>query len=417
MKIVLFIKLFRESYLSAFQSIVVNKLRTILSLLGITIGIFAVISVFTVVDSLEHSIRESIKSLGNDVLFVQKWPWAFTNDYPWWKYMNRPIPVLKELNEIQNRSHEAEAAAFVISASRTLKYQNNSVENSSMLAVTHEYSRIMNVDIAYGRYFSPAESNGGRNVAIIGNTIVENLFGNENALDKMIKIAGRNVKIIGVLKKRGDDNFNSTDEQVIIPLNYGRNLVDLNDEELNAFIVVKAKKAVSNEELGEELTGILRAIRKLKPAAEDNFAINESSMVTKGLDDFFRLLKMAGWFIGGFSLLVGGFGIANIMFVSVKERTHLIGIQKSIGAKNYFILLEFLFEAVFLCLIGGVVGLILVFIGSAVASKFMDMDLLLTMGNILFGITISIVIGLIAGLIPAYSASRLNPVDAIRTAQ
>jgi len=417
MKIMLFIKLFRESYLSAFQSLVVNKLRTLLSLLGITIGIFTVISVFTVVDSLEHSIRESIKSLGNNVLFVQKWPWAFGGDYPWWKYMNRPVPDMKELSEIQKRSHQTEAAAFAISATRTLKYQNNSVENAAVLAVTHDYNQVMPVDIASGRYFSYSESNGGKNVVILGNTVAENLFGSENPLDKIIKISGRNVNVIGILKKKGDDSFNSTDEQVMLPVNYAKNLMDIRDDELNPFIIVKAKPMISNEELTDELTGILRSVRRLKPSVEDDFAINESSLLTKGFESLFTIVTFAGWFIGGFSLLVGGFGIANIMFVSVKERTHIIGIQKSIGAKNYFIMLEFLFEAVILSLIGGLVGLILVFAGSAVASKIMGMDLLLTSGNVIFGVTISIIIGLIAGVLPAYVASRLNPVDAIRTAQ
>lgn len=417
MKIMLFLKLFRESYLSAFQSLVVNKLRTLLSLLGITIGIFTVISVFTVVDSLENSITESIKSLGNNVLFIQKWPWAFGSDYPWWKYMNRPVPDLKELSEIQKRSHETEAAAFAISTSRTLKYQNNNVENAAVMAVTHDYNLVMPIDIASGRYFSYTESNGGKNVVILGNTIAENLFGTESALDKIIKISGRNVCVIGILKKKGDDSFNSTDEQVILPVNYAKNIMDIRDDELNPFILVKAKPTISNEELTDELTGILRSVRKLKPSVEDDFAINESSLLTKGFEALFSIVTFAGWFIGGFSLLVGGFGIANIMFVSVKERTHIIGIQKSIGAKNYFILFEFLFEAVILSLIGGIVGLILVFTGSAIASKIMEMNLLLTPGNVIFGVTISIVIGLIAGVLPAYTASRLNPVDAIRKAQ
>lgn len=415
MKIFLFFKLFRESYLSAFQSVILNKLRTILSLLGITIGIFAVISVFTVVDSLENSIRESIKSLGNNVLFIQKWPWDFGKDFPWWKYINRPVPSLKELAEIQKRSQGVESAAFAISTSRTVKYLNSSVENSYLVAITHDYGKVMNTEIASGRYFSIAESNGGKNVAIIGNTIAESLFGSDDPLNKIIKISGRNVSVIGIMRKNGDDNFNSTDEQVIVPVNYARNLVDINDDDLNPFIVVKAKKMVSNEELTDELTGLLRSVRRLKPSVEEDFAINESSMLTKGLDDLFSIIRLAGWFIGGFSLLVGGFGIANIMFVSVKERTHLIGIQKSIGAKNYFILLEFLFEAVFLCVIGGVIGLLLVLAGSAIASKLIEMNLFLTAGNVVFGITISITIGLIAGVLPAYSASRLNPVDAIRT--
>lgn len=414
----LFVKLIKESWVSALQSMVVNKLRTFLSLLGITIGIFAIVSVFTVVDSLENSIRESIKSLGDNVLFVQKWPWEFGSEYAWWKYMNRPVPDLKELYEIQKRLQGAEASALAVTGSRTLKYLNNSVENAVVLAVTQDFNKAMTLEISEGRYFSYSEMNGGKNVAIIGSSIAENLFPNESPLGKAFKISGRNVNVIAIIKKKGEDNFGSnSDDQVILPISFVKEIINIKSEEANPFIVIKAKQFVSNEELRDELTGILRSLRRLKPNVEDNFAINETSLLTKGFESLFSIITYAGWFIGGFSLLVGGFGIANIMFVSVNERTHIIGIQKSLGAKNYFILLEFLFEAILLSLTGGIIGLLIVFGGSAIASNIMDMNLLLTFNNIVFGITISIVIGIISGLLPAYVASKLNPIDAIRTAQ
>lgn len=414
----LFVKLIKESWVSALHSMVVNKLRTFLSLLGITIGIFAIISVFTVVDSLENSIRTSIKSLGDNVLFVQKWPWEFGSDYPWWKYMNRPVPDLKELYVIQKRVQGAEASALTVSGSRTLKHLNNSIENAVVLAVTQDFNKAMTLEISEGRYFSFSEMNGGKNVAIIGSSIAENLFPYESPLGKTFKISGRNVSVIGISKKKGEDNFGSNpDEQVILPISFVKEIINIKSEEANPFIVVKAKPFVSNEELRDELTGVLRSLRKLKPNAEDNFAINETSLLTKGFESLFSIITFAGWFIGGFSLLVGGFGIANIMFVSVNERTHIIGIQKSLGAKNYFILFEFLFEAILLSLTGGIFGLLIVLGGSVIATKVMDMNLLLTTSNVIFGITISVVIGIISGLLPAYNASKLNPIDAIRTAQ
>ena len=345
----------------------VNKLRTILSLLGITIGIFAIISVFTIFDSMENEIRSSIQSLGNDVLFVQKWPWSFGSDYPWWKYMNRPLPKMDDMDDIKRKSSGAEAVAFMANSTRTVEHLNNSIQGIAILGVSQDYDKCMAVDIADGRYFSDMESNGGKNVVIIGSFIAENLYPNTDPVGKDIKLFGRKLEIIGVLKKEGDNMFgDNSDKSAMIPVNFMRNLVDIRSENANPFIVVKAKKGVSNDELKDELTGILRSDHRLKPLAEDDFAINETSLLTQGFESLFSVIAVVGWVIGGFSILVGGFGIANIMFVSVKERTSIIGIQKSLGAKRYFILFEFLFEAVILSLIGGIVGLLIVFLGTQI---------------------------------------------------
>ena len=411
----LFIRLLRESYLFALNAIIVNKLRTILSLLGITIGIFAIISVFTIVDSMKTSIQTSIESLGNNVLYVQKWPWSFGSDYPWWKYMNRPVPSLEDLDEIQKRSSYTDVAVFMINTSKTVEYQNNSLENAAVVAATQDFDKVSAFELSDGRYFSNSESTGGKPVAIIGSDIAENLFPNMDPLDKDIKMFGRKLNVVGVFKKEGSNFFgNSSDNQVLVPLSYARNVIDIKFEGFDPMIMVRAKKGISNEELKDELTGIMRSIRKLKPAADDDFALNETSLLSKGFEELFGVIALAGWIIGGFSILVGGFGIANIMFVSVKERTSIIGIQKSLGAKNYFILFEFLFESIILCLFGGALGLFIVYMGTVVVSSMLDMDLVLTQGNILLGLFVSAIIGLVSGFIPAYSASRLDPVEAIR---
>jgi putative ABC transport system permease protein len=413
---ILLLKLIRESYLFAVQAIVVNKLRTVLSLLGITIGIFAVITVFTIVDSMESTIRKNIESLGDNVLFVQKWPWAFGSDYPWWKYVNRPVAEYKEMLELEKRLFGAEALAFMISSNRTVKYRDRSIANAVVLSISHDYEKVMTMHIADGRYFSPAESAGGKAVAVIGSEIAVSFFENSDPVGKEIKVLGRHVQVIGVMKKKGEDMFGASDDrQVVLPVNFVRNIVDINSEMYNPTIIVKARKGISNDELRDELTGAMRAVRRLKPGAEENFAINETSLLSKGFQSLFDIITLAGWVIGGFSLLVGGFGIANIMFVSVRERTHIIGIQKSLGAKNYFILLQFLFEAVILSLIGGILGLLVVFAGTLFVSATFDMDLALTAGNIMLGIIVSFFIGLVSGAVPAWSASRLDPVVAIRT--
>ncbi len=411
---ILLFRLVRESYIFAFQAIVVNKVRTLLSLLGITIGIFCIISVFTIFDSMEIAIRTNIESLGSNVLYIQKWPWSMGGDYPWWKYYQRPEASIEDMREIQKRSNLAETVAIMAGVNKTLKYKDNYMESVSISGVSYEFDKVWSFEISDGRYFSPTESADGRNVAIIGSEVAENLFSNTEPVGQKFKMMGRNVEVIGVIKKEGEDMFgNSNDKAVLIPVNYFKTLIDMRN--MDATIMVKAKPLVSNEELKDELTGIMRSIRKLKPSAEDNFSINETDIITKGFDSLFSTIAIVGWIIGGFSLLVGGFGIANIMFVSVRERTSIIGIQKALGAKNYFILLQFLFEAVFLSLIGGILGLIIVFLLVLIISNTTSFHLILTAGNIFLGVAVSGAIGLFSGIIPAFSASRLDPVEAMRT--
>jgi putative ABC transport system permease protein len=409
----LLFRLIRESYLFAFQAIIVNRVRTVLSLLGIAIGIFCIISVFTIFDSMEIAIRKSIDSLGSNVLYIQKWPWAMENNYPWWKYYQRPEATLADMREIQNRSALADATAFFIQVNKTVKFRKNYVDNVGVLGVSQDFDKVWKFELADGRYFSPIESTSGKNVAVIGADIATGLFQEGNAIGQKIKVMGRNIEVIGVIKKEGDDIFgNSNDKVVMLPITFCTNLVDL--KEMGTTIAVKAKPLVTNEQLIDELTGIMRSIRKLKPASEDNFAINETSIISKSFEGLFSVIGMVGWIIGGFSLLVGGFGIANIMFVSVKERTSIIGIQKALGAKNYFILLQFLFEAVFLSMIGGIVGLLIVIILAVTVSLTTSFHLIITPGNVFLGMGVSALIGLISGIIPAFSASRMDPVNAMR---
>ena len=414
----LFLRLFRESFLFAFEALRVNKLRTFLSLLGITIGIFAIISVFTVTDALEKKIRSDVESLGDNVIYVQKWPWVPEggDEYPWWKYMNRPLPGYKEMAELQKKSDREEAVAFVATiGDQTIKYLSNAVENTEILCVSHQYDQIKSFELEEGRYFSEHESVSGPPIAMIGYDIAGALFKGQSAVGKEISVRGTKFTIIGVIQKEGSSLVgNSSDSQVIIPLNFARNLINLRSESMEPYFMVKAKPTVSLPELRDDLRGAMRSIRKLKPKEDDDFALNETSLLTNGMKQVFRTLGIAAWIIGGFSIMVGGFGIANIMFVSVKERTSIIGIQKSLGSKNYFILLQFLVESVVLCIIGGMVGLLLVFLLAQAISMFMDFTFVLTMNNIIMGIVISATVGILSGYIPAHQASRMNPVDAIR---
>jgi putative ABC transport system permease protein len=419
-QIFLFLKLFRESFLFAFEALRVNKLRTILSLLGITIGIFAIISVFTVVDALETKVRTDVQSLGNDVIYIQKWPWVADEggDYPWWKFMNRPLPGYKEMSELEHRVNSVEAVAYVASiGGQLIKYKNSTVENADILCVSHDYNKIKTFDLKDGRYFTESESQSGKPIAIIGASIEEALFPNGNALGQVLSVRGSKFTIIGVVKKEGSSMVDlSLDNELMIPVNFARNLVNLRSDRIDPYFMVKAKPNVLMAEMRDDVKGSMRSVRKLKPREEDDFALNETSLLSSGLNEMFKTLGITGWIIGGFSILVGGFGIANIMFVSVRERTSIIGIQKSLGSKNYFILLQFLVEAVVLCVIGGCIGLLIVYALSILASNATGFNMALTAGNITMGIIISASIGIISGFVPALRASQMNPVEAIRTA-
>jgi len=412
-------KIFQESFRFAIQALFGNKLRTLLSLLGVTIGIFAIISVFSVVDSLERNIRGSIESLGENVVFVTKWPWAMGGDYPWWKYYQRPLPTIQELASLEQRLEMAEATTFVAGAqNKTAKFGSNDVDGVGVSGVSHGYQDVYGFELSSGRYFSLLESATGKPVAIIGSNISEMLFDGAEPLGKEIKFMGQTAIVIGVFEKTGDSIIgNSDDDNIVIPVKFARNFIRLNSESTNPMFMVKAKEGVSNEQLKDDITRVMRSVRRLSPKSDDDFALNETSILSNGIDIMFGVIDLAGIIIGGFSLLVGGFGIANIMFVSVKERTNIIGIQKAIGAKNYFILLQFLFEAVLLCLIGGALGILLVYGGTLLANTYIDFDISLSMNNIITGLWVSVLIGIISGMIPAVSASKLDPVEAIRSGQ
>jgi len=414
------IRLVWESLIMAIQSVIVNRLRAMLSLLGITIGIFAIIAVFTIVDSLETNIRESVNSLGSDVIYIEKWPWAppeGENEYPWWKYMNRPLASLDEFEFIKEKSRYSRNVCFLSAVGRRIEYKNSNVEGATVFGVTDGFQDIRSFEVEDGRYFSPIESKAGRNVVVIGSKIAQDLFQGTNPVGKLIDLMGRKVQVIGVLEKEGKGTFDAfiLDEVAILPLEYYRGFIDIRSDMANPQIWVQAKRRVSVEELTFEVTQLLRSYRRLQPSEEDNFALNQTSIINNQLDQLFAVLKIAGFFIGIFSIIVGGFGIANIMFVSVKERTHIIGIQKALGAKKYFILLQFLFESIMLSVAGGIIGLLIVFIGASIITMSGDFTVTLNMDNIIMGIGISSLIGLVSGIFPAWQGARMDPVVAINS--
>jgi putative ABC transport system permease protein len=411
------IRLVFESFIFAAQALKANLLRTILSLLGVTIGIFAIIAVLTLVDSLEKNIRDSMSFLGDKVLYVQKWPWSFGEDYPWWKYLNRPVSSQADFRFLErNLQGHSAVAIFASRGNRTLRNGNNSVSNAALMGISFEYNYVSDVPLSQGRYFTPQEIETGKKFMIIGHTIAESLFPMLNPIGQTISVKGRKFTIIGVMERQGDNLLGtpSNDNNCMIPYGAFAQMFTIGRYGVEPIIAIKGHEYDKDlMDLEGEVRGLMRSKRGLKPTNDDNFAINRPEMVAGAITAIFSVLEIAGAFIGGLSILVGGFGIANIMFVSVKERTNLIGIQKSLGAKNYFILSQFLFEAVFLSLIGGLAGLFLVFLITIIPQDAMDIGM--SAQNVALGLGISSVIGVLAGIIPAYLASRLDPVEAIRS--
>jgi len=411
----IFFRLIREGFLFAVNSIIVNKLRTFLSLFGITIGIFAIISVFTVLDWMEVAIRDSIASLGDDVVYVQKMPWSFDPNLAWWDIIAWPAVSLDDYKAILRNSTKSVAASFSVIFNRNLKHKDNAVNDAYIWGVTEGFEEIRSFEIARGRYFSPYELLGGKRVAVIGAVTAETIFENTDPIGKDLTISGNKTAVIGIFKKEGEGGISDSgmDEMTVIPVNYAKRMVNMRNIFINSNIMLKAREGVAVQELSDEAIMILRAARRLHPDEISNFSVNRASLLTQGFESVFAGINIGGWIIGGFSILVGGFGIANIMFVSVRERTSIIGIQMALGAKRAFILWQFLYESMLLSVVGGVLGLILIFIGTGVVNYLWELNMHLTLANIFLGVMISAVIGIVAGYTPAYSAARMNPVDAI----
>jgi putative ABC transport system permease protein len=410
----LFLKLTFESFRFAWQAIRSNILRTVLSLLGVTVGIFSIIGVYTLVDSLERNVKDGLSSIGTKSIYVDKWSWGIgESEYPWWKYFMRPEPNYNEFRDLRSSIREAQAVAIMDFEGALAKRKSNSF-NSLAQGISYAYNEINETPIEKGRYFMEQEIDAGRSVAIIGADVVESLFGSEDPINQIIKIKGENFTVIGVIEKKGKQMVEvggNPDEKIFIPFLKMKRM--FSSGRLSGTIQVKAKDVENGvENLESELRGRMRTLRGLKPLEEDNFALNSPDALASFTEVIFGSLRTGGFVIGLFALLIGGFGIANIMFVSVKERTNIIGIQKSLGAKNYFILFQFLFEAVFLCLLGGLIGLLLVYFTSFI--NLGTMKIYLTTSNMIFGLVISSIIGVVAGVVPAFQAANMDPVIAIR---
>ena len=416
------LRLTLESFRFALDALKSNLLRTVLSLLGVTVGIFSIIAVFTVVDSLEANIRSSLDFVGDKIIYVQKWPFIFSPDSPWWKYFSRPTPTPREYQQLRRQlgPNNKGIAMFAANSGNTFKAGSNSVADCVLQGVTYDFRVVSNVPVKEGRYFTTQEMDAARPVAIIGATIAENLFPNGNAIGQQFKARGQTLTVIGVMEKEGKKliTISSNDANCVIPFGMFSKMFAMNSSGFGGgpSISIAVKGRDEDEglmDLEYEMQGVMRNIRGLKPREEDNFALNRPEMIASAIGKLFSVIGIVGGVIGSFAILVGGFGIANIMFVSVRERTNIIGIQKSLGAKNFFILFQFLFEAVCLCLIGGGAGILLVWLVTLLPQD--ALPLTMSVARVVLGLLISVGIGVLAGIIPAVLAANLDPVIAIRS--
>ena len=397
------------------QELKVNKTRTALSLTGVAFGIFCIIGVLATVNSLEQNIQNDVNSLGSNTIYIDKWDYSGGPDKPWWKMRARPVMKYAEAGMIKERSELTQDIAFLMQTGGSINHGSDMLQNVAVYGITEAQIAIQPLSFETGRYFSQPEFNSGTNVCILGYTNAEELFGDaDRAEGKQVEIKGRRVTVVGVIKKEGKNFIGwNYDNCIMLPYQFCRQI--FNEDFTNPVLIVKGKKNVSTDALYQELRGIMRQVRRLSPTEEDNFSLNSVEAFSKAISGFFGTLDVIGGFIGGISLIVGLFGIANIMFVTVKERTSVIGLKKAIGAKSSSILFEFLMEAALMCILGGAFGLFFVWLLTLLLSGPLNFPIFISVPLMLATLVICIVVGILAGIIPARQAAKMDPVVAIRS--
>ncbi len=407
-----------NSFKMAIQELRVNKLRTFLSLFGITIGIFCIIGVLSTVDSLERKVQTDIKKLGSNSIYIDKWQYGGGGgtDYPWWKFVKRPSPKFEEMQIIQSKSTLAQHIAFTVSSNGTASYENSSLSGINFIGASEDFNKIQSLEMQVGRYINDVEFIRGVPAVVIGYNIAEQLFGKpEKAEGKEVSFQGKRLFILGVLKKEGQSFANAFDFDNCILAPYRFFASVYKPDNSGPVIIVQGKTGVDPQYLQDELRGVMRQIRRISPTGEENFSLNDISVFAEQTKSFFGSVTIGGWAIAGLSLIVGAFGVANIMFVTVRERTSQIGLKKALGAKSRTILTEFLLESAFLCVLGGLIGLLLVWILTKILSSVMPFPIFIAPNIIILALSICIILGILSGIIPASIAARMNPVVAIRS--
>lgn len=396
-----------------------HKVRTLLSLSGVAFGIFCIISVLAAVDSLEYAVQKDIKALGSNTVYIDKWEYADGgNDYPWWRYVKRPSPKIEEMRMLKEKVQAASNVAMNTNISgTTIEIGDNTVTGVNYYGITEDFSNIQNIEIEQGRYLNQSDFDFSANSLVIGYLAAENLFGKpEKAVGQIITLkGGKKGLIVGLIKKQGQSIIGGWEFDNSLLMAYGFMRTMVREQNANPVILVQGKENIPMAQLRDELTGAMRSIRKLKPTQDDDFSLNDIDAFSEFASGIFDGINKGGWAIAALSLIVGMFGVANIMFVTVRERTSQIGLKKAIGAKSHVILTEFLLESAFLCIMGGLLGLLGVFIITLISSAVFGFTIFISPTILIMAVSICVIVGVLAGIIPASIAAKMDPVVAIRS--
>jgi len=401
-----------ESLRIAYSALAANRTRGVLTTLGIIIGIVGVVTTMTAANGITNAFKESVSALGSDVLYVSRMPWIMQGNF--FEFRNRPQLTLKEVDKLTERLKGVRAVNPTADTSKSVKYRSTVIEGIGIIGTTDKHVQVSASLPEFGRFLAPSDVQYKRTVCVIGWSLVERLFGNEGPLNKTIRIGRYNYRVIGVMEKQGSAGFfggPDFDSQIFIPItsfvkSFGGANRDLN-------IAVKAPDGTTLEDFEFALVGEMRKLRKLTPTDEDNFSINTMDSLVAMFNNVMGVVLLIGIIITGISLFVGGIGVMNIMFVSVTERTHEIGIRKAIGAKRRAILAQFLFESSAICLVGGTIGLLVAF-GVTALINTMVMPASISPLIVVTALAVSAAVGVASGFIPAFRASRLDPIEALR---
>ncbi|MAL16230.1 MAG: hypothetical protein CL670_11375 [Balneola sp.] len=401
---------FIEGFRIALQALKVNKIRSTLTALCIIIGITMVTIVDSVTTGMDVTFEKSMAMMGQNVVYVQKWPWGMGGEYKWWEYRNRKEIELEYVEQIRDYSRYANNVTAAANRGTSVRYKDKSAEGVGLSGATANYLEIQGLNIAEGRMYVEQEVRSGSKVAVIGNTLMESLFELESALGKQIRVGGQKFTVVGILEKQGKFlGLEDTDNRIIIPISAYKQIYGLRYG-LQIGVQFPSQEVMKEGEY--ELEGIMRRIRQLDATADNDFALNKPEAFKEQLEGMKAGIYAVGFILSGLSLLIGGIGVMNIMFVSVRERTKEIGIRKAVGAKSWEILTQFLLEAIAICLLGGIIGVALA--GGLTILINQVFVAVMNVSVVIVAFSICTFVGVTFGFIPAYRAAKSDPIESLR---
>jgi putative ABC transport system permease protein len=397
-----------EYLFMAWMALKTHKLRSILTTLGIFLGVTTIITIFTTIQGINEYVIGELSNISSSSVYVQKWPWGFHED--WWKFRNRKEITYKEYEALAAHAEIPDYISPLVFSLKTVKYKTETYEQIPVIGTNEQYKDTDNVNPGIGRFLTEMDVHRNHKVCVLGDEVAKNLFKDESPVGKRMKVGPDKYTVIGILEKRGKIFGQSMDNFVVVPIGTFRRVYG---GHRGMRITLMVKDVSELDDMKEEARGILRRSRKIAPGDEDDFALNQQDQLTAMYKTLTGTLFAIVFVIGAISLVVGGIGITNIMLVSVTERTREIGIRKAIGAKRRSILIQFLFESVAIASVGGILGIIFGFIGGSVVLSQMNLATGVSLSSILIGYGFSTFVGIVAGFYPAWKGARMNPIDSL----